>query len=358
MNRFTPVPLAAALALSLSCSRGEKASLPETGPIARAVRVVRPAAKMETGLARATGTVRSRDEAVLSAKATGQIKSIRVNVGDRVRQGAVLVEMDATNAQIALENARATERLATARFAEAEREAARAKVLVEAQSMPQAAYEQVLTGRDVAAAQADQAKAALRAAQQAVADATITSPFAGTITAKLRSAGDTVTLMPVSPIVQLTDIDHLEVRLTIPEAVEPFVQVGHAVEGVTTPGGKKFQAKVRVKSAVVDPATRTVEVLADVVRSEGVRPGTLVTADFGRFGEGGGMFLPATAVETDGKASWVFVVASGKAERRDVTVESVHPGTVSVKQGLSPDVDVVLDPGTLAAGDAVVPIAD
>ncbi len=358
MNRFAFVPLAAAAALSLSCSRGDKASLPDAGPMARAVRVIRPAARMETGLTRATGTIRSRDDAVLSAKATGQIRGIRVNVGDRVRQGAVLAEMDSTNARIALENARATERLAAARFAEAEREAARAKVLVDAQTMPQAAFEQVQTGRDVAAAQADQARAALKAAEQAVRDAIITAPFAGTITGKFRSAGDTVTLMPVSPIVALTDVDHLEVRLTIPEAVEPFVQVGHTVEGVTTPGGKKFQARVRVKSAIVDPATRTVEVLADVVKSEGVRPGTLVTADFGKFGEGGGMFLPATAVETDGKATWVFVVASGKAERRDVTVESVHPGTVSVKQGLAPGADVVLEPGTLAAGDAVVPLAD
>ena len=359
MNRIAFVPLAAAAALSISCSRhGDKASLPDTGPAARAVRVIRPAARMETGLTRATGTIRSRDDTVLSAKATGQIKRIRVNVGDRVRRGAVLVEMDATNAQIALENSRAMERLSAARVAEAEREVARAKVLLEGQSMSQATFDQVQTGRDVAVAQADQAKAALRAAEQAVRDATITAPFSGTISARFRNAGDTVTLMPVSPIVQLTDIDHLEVRLTIAEAVDPFVQVGHTVEGVTTPGGKKFQAKVRAKSAVVDAATRTVEVLADVVKSEGVRPGTLVSADFGKFGEGGGMFLPSTAIETDGKASWVFVVASGKAERRDVTVEQVHPGTVSVKRGLAPDSDVVVDPGNLAAGEVVVPLAD
>jgi RND family efflux transporter MFP subunit len=358
MNRFALVPLAAAAAVSISCGRGQKASLPETGPVARSVRVVRPAARIETGLTRATGTVRAREDAVLSAKATGQIRRIRVNVGDRVRAGATIVEMDATNAGIGRDTASATERLAAARLAEAEREVARARVLFDAQSLPQAALEQAQAGRDMAAAQHDQARAALRMAEQQVADSTITAPFGGVITARFRNAGDTVTLMPVSPIVALTDVDHLEVRLTIPEAIEPYVSVGQTVEGVTTPGGKKFQAKVRVKSAVVDPATRTVEVLADVVKSEGVRPGTLVTADFGHFGDAGGMFLPATAVETDGKASWVFVVASGKAERRDVTVERVHPGTVSVKHGLAPDAQVVVEPGTLAAGETVVPLAD
>lgn len=363
MTRLAPVPLvlAAALAAALlaACSgRAEKASLPPVGATARAVRTVRPAATVETGLARATGTIRAREDAVLSAKATGQIKRIRVQVGDRVAAGALLVEMDATNARIALDNARAAERLSAARLVEAERELARSKTVFEGGAMAQASYEQVQTGRDIAAAQLDQARAAVRAAEQQVADATLTAPFAGVITQKLRNAGDTVTLMPVSPIVALTDVDHLEVRLAVPEPLEPAIRPGQLVQGVTTPGGQRFQAKVRVKSAVVDPVNRTVEVLADVVKADGLRPGTLVVADFGSFGEGGGTFLPSTAVRTDGPASWVFVVAKGKAERREVVVAAVHPGTVQVKQGLAPDDEVVVDPGSLVAGDAVVALAD
>ncbi len=360
MTRLALVPLAAAaLAAFAGCSaRAEKASLPQPGAAARAVRVVRPASSVETGLARATGTIRAREDAILSAKATGQVRRIRVSVGDRVKAGAALVEMDATNAQIGLESARAMERLAAARLTEADREVARGKVLFEAQGMPQSAFDQVQTGREIAAAQLDQARAALRAAERQVSDTTITAPFAGVVTAKFRNAGDTVTLMPVSPILGLTDVEHLEVRLTVPEALEPAIAPGQTIEGTTTPGGRRFQAKVRVKSAVVDPATRTVEVLADAVAAEGLRPGTLVTADFGRFGDGGSLFLPSTAVRTDGKASWVFVVAGGKAERREVVAHPVHPGTMAVKQGLAPDAEVIVDPGALAVGDAVVSLAD
>jgi RND family efflux transporter MFP subunit len=316
--------------------------------------VTRPAARIETGLARATGAVRAREDAVLSAKATGQIQRIRVQVGDRVKAGAVLAEMDAASARIALENAKAMERLAAARLAEADREVARGKVLFEGQGMPQSAWDQVQTGREVAAAQLDQARAGVRQAEQALRDTAITAPFAGVVTAKYRNAGDTVTLMPISPIVALTDVDRLELRLTVPEALEPAIEAGQPVEAITTPGGRKLQAKVRTKGAVVDPVTRTIEVLADVLDAAGLRPGTIVNADFGRFGEGGGLFLPATAVRSDGKASWVFVVAGGKAERREVVVQPVHPGTVAVKRGLAADASVVVDPGALAAGDAVV----
>ena len=351
--------LSALALLAPACSgRAEKAELPTATTGSRAVRVTKPSPRIETGLARATGAVRAREDAVLSAKATGQIKRIRVDVGDRVKAGAVLVEMDAVNASIALQNAKAMERLAVARLEEADRELARAKQVFEGGAMPQSGMDLAQTGRDVAAAQLDQARAGLRQAEQAVQDTLITAPFAGMVTGKYRNAGDTVTLMPVSPIVAVTDVDHLELRLAVPEALEPAIQPGQLVQGETTPGGRPFQAKVRVKSAVVDQTTRTIEVLADVVKADGLRPGTIVTADFGRFAEGGGVFIPSTAVQTDGKKSWVFVAVNGKAERREIVAQPVHPGTVVVRQGLTPDADVIVDPGALEAGAAVVALAD
>jgi RND family efflux transporter MFP subunit len=357
--RASVLSVCAAVLLAAGCHGGaEKAALPSIGANARAVRVTKPTARIETGLARATGAVRAREDAVLSAKATGQIKHIRVQVGDRVKAGAVLAEMDAVNAQLALENAKAAERLAAARLDEATRELDRSKKVFEGGAMPASQMDAATTGREVAAAQLDQAKAGLRQAEQAVQDTTVTAPFAGVITGKFRNAGDTVTLMPVSPIVALTDVDHLELKLEVPEALEPAIVAGQPVEGMTTPGGKAFKAKVRVKSAVVDPATRTIEVLADVTSADGLRPGTLVTVDFGRFGEGGGLFVPATAVRTDGKASWVLVVANGKAERREVVAQAVHPGTMVVRQGLAADADVIVDPGTLEPGAAVAALAD
>jgi RND family efflux transporter MFP subunit len=263
--------------------------------------------------------------------------------------------MDATNVRIALQNAQALERLAAANLAAAEKEAARGQALFAEQSLPASAWEKIQAARDIAAAQHDQARAGLRAAEQALADCTLTAPFAGAITAKHRNAGDTVTLMPVSPILSLTDLDHLEARLAVPEVLEGFVKVGQRIQAVTSPGGQRFEARVRVKNPVIDPASRTVEVLADVARVEGgpLRPGVLVNADFGSYGENV-LFVPTTALRTEGQASYLLVVAGGKAERRNVEIAPVHPGTVAVTRGLEAQADVILDPGSLAAGDAVV----
>ena len=361
MKPFAPaLPAVLAATLLSACGGGgEKAKLPEAGPAGRAVRVGKPAVRIETGLARATGTVRAKEEAVLSAKGSGQIHRVLVQVGDRVKAGQPLVEMDPVNARIQLENAQAAERLAAANLAAADREVARSKVLFEAQSLPEAGYDRVKTARDVAAAQLDQAKAALSGARQMVTDTVIVAPFAGVVTAKFHNAGDTVTLMPVTPIVTVTDVDHLEARLAVPESIESFVRAGQAVEGVLTPSGQRFQAKVRVKGSVVDPQTRTIEVLADVGRTDGpaIRPGSLVNVDFGGFGEKDGLYLPAGAVRTDANGAHVLLVAGGKAELRPVQVAPLNPGTVLVKDGLAPDAQVILDPGTLRPGDPVVAVA-
>lgn len=360
MIRRSRTSLTAAVLLLAACAgKAEKASLPEAGAAAaHGVRVTRPATRLDTGLARATGTLRARVEATLAAKATGQIKRLRVEVGQRVQRGQALVEMDPVNAIIARDNARAAERLGAASLSAAEKELARGRLLHEQGALPDAGWEKLQTARDLAAAQLDQARAALRATEQAVADATLIAPFSGVITARFHNAGDTVTLMPVSPILALTDLDHLEVRLALPEAIEGFVKAGQKVSGVTAPGGLRFEARVRVKGAVVDPATRTLEVLADVAPAPGLKPGTLVNVDFGGFADHDGLFLPASAFRTEDGRTTVLVVAGGKAQARPVDAVPVNPGTYAVRGGLDGSADVIVDPGSLAAGDAVVAVTE
>jgi len=355
--------LSAALGLAALTACGHqagKAALPEAGTAARAVKVGKPSTRLETGLARATGTIRARREAVLAAKGSGQIKRIRVEVGDRVRAGQALVEMDAAMPAIAVENARALVRLAEANLSAAARELKRGTTLSEQQVLADAQLDRVQTGHDLAAAQLDQARAGLKLAEQQLSDTVITAPFDGVVTGRFANAGNSVTAMPVTPIVSLADVDHLEAKLAVPEGVEPFVEAGQKVQGVTTPGGQRFEAMVRVKNSVVDPMSRSVEVLVDVAKVEGapLRPGTLVNVDFGGFGDRDGLYVPSSAVLGDAGGRFVFVIAAGKAERRAITAVQVNPGVVAVEGGLDATTAVILDPGTLAAGDAVAPLAD
>jgi RND family efflux transporter MFP subunit len=363
MTRTAPARLAllSSLALLSGChGQGAKVSLPQDQSAARAVRVGKPATRLETGLARATGPIRAREEATLGAKLTGQVARVRVQVGDRVRAGQPLVELDSGTFAIAVENARAAVKLGEANLAAAERELKRAQALAAEQAMAEAGLDRARTAQELAAAQLDQARAGLRMAERTLADTVIVAPFDGVVTAKLVNPGDSVTAVPNTPVARVTGVDRLEARLAVPEGVEPFVAVGQKVAGVTTPGGVRFEGTVRVKNAVVDAASRTVEVLVDVVPPRGalLRPGTLVNVDFGGFGDKDGLYVPSNAVQADGQGSYVFVIAGGKAERRAIKPVQVNPGVVAVEGGLTAGTAVILDPGTLAAGDAVVALAD
>ena len=105
------------------------------------------------------------------------------------------------------------------------------------------------------------------------------------------------------------------------------------------------------------PTTRTLEVLADVAPGAGLKPGTLANVDFGGFAEGESLFLPASAVRSEGGRTAVLVVAGGKAQVRAVEASQVNPGTWAVRGGLDASAEVILDPGSLAAGDPVVAVA-
>lgn len=356
--------LMTAVALSfLGCAKSEheKASLPTIGTSAPAVRVAKPSKHLDSGVARVSGAIRAKNEATLSPKFSAQIVKMNAAVGDRVKRGQTLVQLDASNASIALQSAKAAERLAVLNVASAKVELDRNSALLKAGAIPGNMMDKVQTGYDVSAAQLDQARVAIRASQQQIADSTITAPFDGVVTARFKNVGDTVAMMPPSPILTLTDPDSLELKLSVPEALVAYAKAGDEIHGIASPSGLPFSAKVRVVGGTVELATRTVEVLADIIKplDGSLRPGALVSVDFGKSGAMAGPFIPAAAVRTEGAAHFVHVVRASKIERRDVVVVPVNPGTLQVKSGLGFEDDVVVDGGSgLRVGDQVAIVTD
>jgi membrane fusion protein, multidrug efflux system len=341
-------------------AKAEKASLPPPSDVLPTVRVIKSADRPEAGAAKVTGAVRSKNEATLSAKLTAQLKRVNVGVGDRVRAGQVLAELDAANAAIQLQNAAAGEHLAVTRIASTKLDLERATALTKSGSIASAELDRAQTAFDLAGAQLDQARAAVRAAQQQIRDATIVAPFDGVVSAKMKNTGDTVASMPPTPIVTVTDIDHLEVRLGVPEALVAFAQPGEALRGTVSPSGAPFEAAVRVAGSVVEQGTRTVEVLADLPSPPpaALRPGSLVTVDFTQAAMVGA-YLPTFAVQREAGKSFVLVLDGQAVQRREVIVTPIGPGTLHVTQGLAAGELVAIDESKgLRSGDKVAVMTD
>ncbi len=349
---------ALASAAGLGCSeahatKGEKAQLPAgasagNGQPTLGVRAAPPLDKLQGDVTRVTGQIRAKLEATLSAPATGTIDKLVVSVGDKVKKGAPLMVLDTSNIVIAVDQASAAREMAKAALDSANGELERTKKLFEGGSAAQAILDRVQTGQRQAAAAYAQADAAVRSAQEMLHDQTLRAPFDGVVTGRFKNIGDTVSLVPATPVFMFTNVDDLEVRLPVPESMAGALKQGMKVSGKVIPGNTPFEATVRTVGAVVDANSRTVEVLADVTgKGEAVlRPGSLAEMDFSRSESLAGLFVPSQALLKDDKGSYVWVVEDGRLARREVQAFPVTPRFAQVRGGLHPQDKVVVEGAT------------
>jgi RND family efflux transporter MFP subunit len=347
-----PLVIAALTASAgVGCSKAEagKAQLPAREGTAAAatlgVRAAPPRERLEGDVTRVTGQIRARMEAMLSAPGTGTIDKLFVQVGDRVKKGDALMQLDSSNMVIALEQAKAARDMAQAGLDSATTELERTRQLREGDSVPQATLDKVQAGHRQAAAAVAQADAAVRSVEESLRDFTLRAPFSGVVTARMKNIGDSVSMVPPTPIFSLTNVDDLEVRLPVPEALAGALAPGMKLTGRSIPGNTPFEAKVRTVGAVVDAASRTVEVLADVSGKpeQPLRPGSLAELDFSQSESLAGLFIPSQAVLKDGPHSYVWVVSGNRVARRDVEAHPVTPRFVQVRSGLTSQEQVVVE---------------
>ena len=119
--------------------------------------------------------------------------------------------------------------------------------------------------------------------------------------------------------------------------------------------GRVFKGKVATLSPRVDPVTRSLAVRAELPNADGMlRPGMFMSVKL-RGRENPTLVLPEQALVPEDGRNYVFVVADGRAQRREVTTGLRRPGSVAIVQGLADGERVIVD-GTFKArdGDAVV----
>jgi RND family efflux transporter MFP subunit len=343
------------------CHRGEKAKLPlESGPTGVVgVRVVKPKPG-ETALTRATAELRARREAVLSPEVSGRIARTIVDVGDRVAKGQTLLELSSSTAGLQVDQARAARAMAEAGFRAAETEYKRTLELAKGDAAAPAAVDRVTIGLDQARAGLQQATVAVAMAEDMYGKHFVRAPFDGVITARLKSAGEFVSAVPATPVMALVDVASVELRVAVPETVVDVLKPGTELDGVLSPSGKRFKARVRVVGTAVEPGTRSVDVRADVVGKlpAEARPGALAELTLGGNGAVSGLFLPSDAIHGEGAETFVFAVEGDKLRRRKVQVERLNPGQVRILSGIGADELVVVEGAAGLSDGATVRVSE
>ena len=192
----------------------------------------------------ATGTIGAAKLVSVGAQVTGEVKRLHVKLGDAVKQGQLIAEIDALtqqnslrNAQAALQSAEALLRARQALLKQATLAAARLRDLVAIDAGSRAELEVAeatlgTTQADIAAQQAQigQARIAADTAQVNLGYTRITAPMDGVVVAVVTEQGQTVNANQSAPtVIKLARLDMMTVKAQISEADVPRVKPGMPV---------------------------------------------------------------------------------------------------------------------------------
>ena len=291
----------------------------------------------------ATGSFDADESSDVAPDAAGRVVATPVDVGQFVKEGAVLVRLQGIDAGLRLDEARAAVSRAEASLKLAESQNTLAQTTAQRYASLQATgdvsstvADQAKTGAETAVenvntarATVAQARAQLAQAEKAVADVAIVAPFSGYISQRRVSLGEYV--QPSTPVVTLLKTDPLRLRLTIPGVQAGQIRVGQKVTAtVDAYPEQSFTGKITAINPAISAEARSFIVEARVPNPEAVlKPGmfSVATVDQGRTVKT--MLVPQRAVIEDANTNSyrVFIIdKDNKARLRVVQLAAREVG--------------------------------
>lgn len=362
----TLLALAAALALS-GCGEDSAAagSRPERPP---AIVEVAPVQQGSFDAAvRFVGRLEARSAAELTARTDGPITAVYAGTGDRVRKGQLLAQIDAAEAQQAVNQAEAALRMAQATVSQrqssvslARSNAARSQKLFSENLLSQSDLD-VVEGElstatsqlELARAQVEQARASLNTALLRLEQTRVVAPFDGHIGIRHLDLGARATAN--TPVFSVVDLSTIRTKFAVPARDAVHIRQGQpATITVDVLPGRTFEGTVARISSVFDPRTNTVEAEVEVANPEAVlKPGMFASVRIAYRTNPTALLVPTRAVLRNAQEQWLFVAEKGSEEGR-LTARRValnvleSAGTGSTQSAVEP-----LE-GELAAGMNVI----
>jgi RND family efflux transporter MFP subunit len=305
------------------------------------------------------------------AKMAGYVRSINVDLGDRVRAGQVLATLEIPEMEDDLVRAAAAIGQADAEVATASDELRRdeaahdlahlsygriADVLRrEPGLVPQQEVDEARSRDLVAEAQAASAKSSVRTAEQRTRVAraeqtriqtlhnymTIAAPFDGVVTKRYANAGSmiqagTASQTQAMPLVQLSQNNLLRLILPVPESAVSRVHVGGSVQVRVSSLNRAFQGRVARFAGDIQPSTRTMDAEVDVPNPTlTLIPGMYAEVNLRVDEHRDALSVPLDAVDRNGPSARVYTVTSAGVIRIvPVTLGLEDDKLVEVRSGL------------------------
>jgi RND family efflux transporter MFP subunit len=340
-----------------------------------------------------SGTLAADEQVTVSAKVSGRLESIAVDLGTAVKRGQAIAQLEPTDYRLRAEQALSALGQARALLGlPPEGDGDESKVDVDATSLvrqAQASYEEaranfernksLLDQRLIAVADFDTAKAAflraetavatardeirnrqatvrqrsfeLRAARQQLADTVVRSPLDGVVQQRLALAGEY--LQAGAGVATIVNVDPLRLRADVPERDAPQVHVGQEVRVTVDGVAQVQQGKVARLAPALSEQNRTLAIEAEIANPGTLRPGSFARAEIAIDGGDEVAVVPQSALLSFAGIDKLIVVEHGKAVEKPVVTGRHQDEWVEIVSGIAAGDEVVREPGNLQQGQAV-----
>jgi RND family efflux transporter MFP subunit len=350
------VVLGGVFALAYVPRRQERAALVEATQVAERaqmrVEVVTPKLGSSDRALSLPGSVQPLEETVLYARASGYVRKWYVDIGDKVKEGATLADIETPELDQELDQARAqlTQAQASLTQSKANRELSNANLQRYKQLIPSGVVSQADLDQRQAQAQVDEANVNVSQAAIAAQEANIrrltqlrsfsrvTSPFGGTITQRWVENGALVTAGNGQPLYKVAAMDPARVFIQVPQDVAPSIRPDVAAKvTVREYPGRPFEGKIARAAGELDATTRTMNTEVRVPNADGALIAGMYAEVALTLPAPHRVFeLPATALMVDAKGQRVALVdAESKIHLVPVVLERDTGATVEVASGLT-----------------------
>jgi RND family efflux transporter MFP subunit len=299
----------------------------------------------------ATGMIRPQvgADVKVGPRVSGLLKRLYVKVGDTVKAGQVLAELEHTDLDAAVRDAKAVvaemeARLTLGRSVLARREQLAKDGIVSAEDLD-------IARNTVAVAEGslESAESRLASARIVQGYATVAAPISGTVTVISTQEGETVAAsFAVPTFVTIVDLNRLQVDAYVDEVDIGRVKPGQkATFTVDAAPAESYEGQVQavVPQAMVRNNIVNYIVLLSIGKGpkDALRPEMTATISIETGERREALVVPAGAVQYDAQGSaYVTVMEKGKPLKRTVVCGSASGGEVPIKEGLAEGEEVFL----------------
>jgi RND family efflux transporter MFP subunit len=320
------------------------------------VTVVVPGRQTVDRVVSATGNLAARREMPVGvAGEGGMVSAVLVEPGQWVGAGQVLATIDrrVQSQQSASLGAQIAVAEADARLAQSELE--RAQALVARGFISKADIDRKTATRDSARARVNVARAQFQQSQASNSRLDIRAPAAGLILERKVEPGQIVS-GGSGMLFRMAKGGEIELLARLGESDLARMTIGQTA--IITPVGSAqgFNGQIWQVAPVIDPQSRQGIARIAIPYDKALRPGGFASAKIVS-GVADVPLLPESAVQSDTKGNFVYIVGKGnKVERREVQVGDVNDQGVTILGGLSGQEAVVLSAGAfLNPGETIIP---